>query len=184
MDGEISGELQEFLSSGTPPVYMVFGSGMTCHERDTISLLSETAKKAPTRAVIQAPNWKEYGFKSTDRVHFVSSAPHTAIFPQCSVIVHHGGAGTSQTALLAGTPSVVVSHTSEQAFWGRELEGIGVAGKQIFWRDCHSDNLSTAIKRVIESREVSQMAKQIGTEMAKENGVATAVRMINDRFMA
>ena len=104
MDGEISGELQEFLSSGTPPVYMVFGSGMTCHERDTISLLSETAKKAPTRAVIQAPNWKEYGFKSTDRVHFVSSAPHTAIFPQCSVIVHHGGAGTSQTALLAGTP--------------------------------------------------------------------------------
>ena len=34
-------------------------------------------------------------------VIFVSAAPHGELFPQCAVLVHHGGAGTTYSA--AGT---------------------------------------------------------------------------------
>lgn len=184
LDGEISRELQEFLSADTPPVYMTFGSAMADGHTETISLLREAADKASVRAIIQAPNWEKHGFQSTRRVLFVNSAPHGAVFPRCSAIIHHGGAGTSQSALRAGKPSVVIPHTSEQSFWGRELARIGVAHNPISRNKLTSDQLSTAIKHVIESKDIYHAATKIGIEMAKENGVENAVQLISEKFVA
>jgi len=33
--------------------------------------------------------------------------PHELLLPQCALVVHHGGAGTTQAALLAGEEQVV-----------------------------------------------------------------------------
>ncbi|KAJ3081153.1 hypothetical protein HK102_002547 [Quaeritorhiza haematococci] len=42
--------------------------------------------------------------------------PHTWLFPKCTCVVHHGGAGTTQTACLSGVPSVVIPHMADQPF--------------------------------------------------------------------
>lgn len=184
LEGDVSKELQGFLSDGTPPLYMTFGSAMSgSDEKETIGLLSNAAKTASMRAIIQAPSWKKNGFKSSNGIYYVSSAPHAAIFPQCRVIVHHGGAGTSQSALLAGKPSVVVAHTSEQELWGRELERIGVAPKLLLRRKLTANQLAVAIKRVTGSKDFNEKANNLGMEMAKENGVATAVKLISAKFV-
>ena len=39
---------------------------------------------------------------------FIGSAPHDKLFPLCSVVVHHGGAGTTAAGLRAGRPTVIV----------------------------------------------------------------------------
>lgn len=184
LEGNVSKELQGFLSDGTLPLYMTFGSAMSgSDEKETISLLSNAAKTASMRAVIQAPGWEKCGFKSNDAIHYVSSDPHAVIFPQCRAIVRHGGAGTSQSALFAGKPSVVVAHTSEQELWGRELERIGVAPKLLLRRKLTSNRLAAAIKRVAGSKDFNEKANNLGMEMAKENGVATAVKMISAKFI-
>jgi len=48
-------------------------------------------------------------------------------------VVHHGGAGTTQSATLAGKPSVIIAHIGEQEYWGTELRRRGIAGKTL-WR--------------------------------------------------
>ena len=184
-EGSDSEELQTFLSNGPQPVYMTFGSAVSgSDEEHTIALLADAARAACARAVIQAPHWGSLGFKSSSEIHYVSSAPHSAVFPKCGLIVHHGGAGTSHAALRAGKPSVVVAHTAEQELWGRELERIGVASKLIRRKESTAGRIAAAIKIVASSKHINEKAKELGASVAKEDGVETAVRLISERFAA
>merc|ERR1719480_268773 len=49
-----------------------------------------------------------------DNVLFVQTAPHEWLFPQCSAIVHHGGAGTTAASLRSGVPSIVTPCLMDQ----------------------------------------------------------------------
>ncbi|MEN1961438.1 glycosyltransferase [Luteimonas sp. MJ246] len=184
-EGGIPEQLQSFLASGSQPVYMTFGSMISSSdERQTIELLTSTARAGSVRAIIQAPHWSELGFESSSQIHYVSSAPHSAVFPGCKLVVHHGGAGTSQAALRAGIPSVVVAYTAEQELWGKELERIGVAWKPILRRKSTPDRIAAAINLAEQSEYIVGSAKKLGACVSKEDGVATAVRLIGDRFAA
>ena len=44
---------------------------------------------------------------STCQVLFMKTAPHGTLFPRCSVIVHHGGSGTSNASVRSGTPTII-----------------------------------------------------------------------------
>ena len=46
-----------------------------------------------------------------------ASIPHTLLLPDCSAVVHHGGAGTSAAALTAGLPHIVCPFHFDQFFW-------------------------------------------------------------------
>lgn len=184
-EGGVTDQLQAFLFNRLPPVYMTFGSAMSgSDEKQTIALLTDAARAASVRAIIQAPHWSSLGFKSSSEIHYVSSAPHSAVFPQCGLIVHHGGAGTSHAALRAGKPSVVVAHTAEQELWGRELERIGVAPKLILRKGSTAARIAAAIKLVAHSKHMDEKASELGAMVAKEDGVETAVRLISARFAA
>ena len=184
-EGSVSEELQTFLSNGPQPIYMTFGSAVSgSDEKQTIALLTDAARAACVRAIIQAPHWGGHGFKSSSEIHYVSSAPHSAVFPKCGLIVHHGGAGTSHAALRAGKPSVVVAHTAEQELWGRELERIGVASKLILRKGSTAGRIAAAIKLVARSKHIDEKARELGASVAKEDGVETAVRLISERFAA
>lgn len=183
-EGRVSPELDAFLSSGPAPVYMTFGSMASDDEKLTTALFGDAAAASGVRAVVQSPHAEELVLRSNDRVHYVAVAPHAAIFSRCALIVHHGGAGTSQAALRAGKPSLVVAHTAEQELWGRELERLGVAPKIIRRRALTAQNLAVAIRLAVGSGQLAECARELGLEVAKENGVATAVRLINTRFAA
>lgn len=184
-EGSVPDRLRSFLSAGSAPVYLTFGSMLAgSDERQTIALLADAARAASVRAVIQAPSWERLDFACDDQLHFVDAAPHSAVFPRCSAVVHHGGAGTSQAALRAGVPSVVVPHTAEQALWARELERIGVAGPPIPRRRAAPARLGAAIRQAAQSARLRDTARAVGARVAMEDGVAVAVRLIRERFAA
>jgi sterol 3beta-glucosyltransferase len=133
---------------------------------------------------VRPAGWRESGFTSSATVHYVDSAPHAEVFSHCKAIIHHGGAGTSQAALLAGKPSILVTRTSEQEFWGRELARIGVAPKPLSRKTLTADQLAGKIALIATSKIFNEAAVRVGVEMAKEDGVATAVRLINEKFTA
>jgi sterol 3beta-glucosyltransferase len=184
-EGSVPAELSAFLSAGSPPVYMTLGSMMSgSDERQTIALLADAARIASTRAIIQAPAWDRLGFECSSQIHFVDSTPHAAVFPRCSAVLHHGGAGTSHAALRAGVPSVVVAHTAEQELWGGELQRIGVACRPILRRRATAKRIAAAIQQVLQSKRMAETARTLGGRIAKEDGVAAAVRLICDRYAA
>jgi UDP:flavonoid glycosyltransferase YjiC (YdhE family) len=58
-------------------------------------------------------------------------------------VVHHGGAGTTATAARAGVPQVIVSHLTEQFYWGKRVASLGV-GPRPMTRD------SLTVRRLVD----------------------------------
>lgn len=182
-EGAVPESLRAFLSAGAPPVFLTLGSMMSGnHEAQTLAMFVDAARTAGVRAIVQAPSGVPAGYANDGPLHFVRAAPHAQVFPHCSAVLHHGGAGTSQAALRAGVPSVVVAHTTEQELWGRELQRLGVAGAPIARRRATVAGLASALRQVTQSAPMRQTAQALGVRLAHENGVATAVRLIEERF--
>jgi UDP:flavonoid glycosyltransferase YjiC (YdhE family) len=107
IDGAIPAALAAFLDAGEAPVYMTFGSWMPkdlAGQTRALQSLTQAARRAGCRAIIQSHAAGDCGFVSTRDILYIATAPHQAIFPRCRAVVHHGGAGTTQSATLAGKP--------------------------------------------------------------------------------
>jgi hypothetical protein len=52
--------------------------------------------------------------------------PLRHVFARCSVVVHHGGAGTVQEALRAGVPQVICPFAFDQHHWAERLAWLGL----------------------------------------------------------
>ncbi|MBB3221380.1 glycosyltransferase [Pseudoduganella umbonata] len=185
VEGTVAPELGDFLAAGEAPVYMTLGSWMPADidwQRQTLQLLTDAARQAGCRAIIQSADAAACRFTSSDRFLYVPAAPHQGIFPHCCAVLHHGGAGTTQSATLAGKPSVVVPHISEQEHWGRELQRLGVAGKPVHRRKATAEALARLIRQVRDTPAMTRAAVAAGAAMRRENGVATAVELVDRVF--
>ena len=170
-------EVDAFLNSGPPPVFMGFGSLMPAsglHLSDTVAIFEEAAVRANCRAIIQA----ELDRPSTDRLLFVKRAPHKIVFPRCAAVVHHAGAGTTHTTLRAGTPSVPVPHVSDQFLWSKELLRLGVAPKALRRTKWSAAALADRIRETAGNPKMKQAAVEISRRMQGDNGPETAADLI------
>lgn len=63
------------------------------------------------------------------QVIFVDGAAHGQLFPRCSVIVHHGGAGTTYASAMSGVPCVIVPIFLDQYLHSNLVNKKGVGRK-------------------------------------------------------
>ena len=184
-EGSISVQLEHFLDEADPPIYMNFGSmipPILQIQKETIQLFEDASKLSNCRAIIQMPLWGECQVKSSKIIHYVTSSPHHLIFPRCKAVVHHGGAGTTQTTMLAGIPSIPIAHTKEQEFWGLELKRLDIAPNLLIRRKVTPIKLAERISTVVNSPTMQENAQKIAQLMKIENGVSKAVELINRKF--
>jgi UDP:flavonoid glycosyltransferase YjiC (YdhE family) len=107
----------------------------------------------------------------------IDGAPHGHLFPRLSVVVHHGGAGTTAAALRVGVPQVVVPHIADQPYWGRRVHELGAGAAPIPRKDLSVERLVTAIAD--DSRpEVARATSLLGQEIRGEDGVGVAAAVI------
>jgi len=170
--------LVEFLDAGPAPVYVGFGSMVTPDAHKVAQVAIDAARKAGKRVVLAA-GWA--GMRSADvsaNVFQIDAAPHQWLFPQMAAVVHHGGAGTTAAALRAGVPNVIVPHFGDQQFWGWRIRTLGLGADTILRHKLNADNLSRAILDVTEDEALRQRVQHIGRLISEENGVASAVELI------
>ena len=170
-------EVDAFLRAGPSPVFMGFGSLMPIsgsHLTDTVGVFEAAAARAKCRAIIQS----EIERPSTANTLFIKRAPHNIVFPRCAAIVHHAGAGTTHTALRAGTPSVPVPHVSDQFLWSRELQRLGVAPTPLRRTKLAAAPLASRISEVLEAPQMRAAARSMSARMQRDNGPGTAADLI------
>jgi sterol 3beta-glucosyltransferase len=177
-------DLQQFLDAGPAPVYMTLGSMFSLDPSPEVvtETLLQSALLAGCRAIIQAPWDKIQNIVDDPRIYKIRKAPHQYLFPACSAVVHHGGAGTTHSATLHGCPSVVIEHFGDQTFFANELERLGVAPPVLHRRNLTAGKLASAIRAVLDSADMKRRAEGLGAMMQKENGVQKAVELIEKRF--
>jgi hypothetical protein len=168
-----SPELARFLESGDPPIYIGFGSIKFDKSAEITQLILSAIKRCGVRAII-SHGWAKLGSdirpdEIPETVLFIDDTPHPWLFPQCSAVIHHGGAGTTACGLEMGRPTVVVPFFGDQWFWGDMVARRGAGPKPIPFKQLTLDRLSEAIEFALrpECREVSQ---EIADSMKRENG--------------
>lgn len=170
--------MEAFLKAGVPPVYITFGSLTPFDNAALDKLVTEAVELAGCRAIFQSGA----DAQGSANLFRCSKAPHGLLFPQCAAIVHHGGAGTTHSALRAGKPSIVVEHAFDQIFWGKELQKSGVAGEVLHRNTLTAQKLAQAIKQTLASEPMQKKAAEQGRAMQNESGVLNAVKLIEERF--
>lgn len=113
-----------------------------------------------------------------ENVIFVETAPHEWLFPQCSVIVHHGGSGTTAAALRSGRPSIVTPCMFDQI---ENAELVKATGAGIALESLHvvsAKSIAAAIKQSVGVGGLVQRAASLGEYLRAENGVDNAVQEI------
>ena len=172
-------DLKLFLNNGEPPIYMTFGSCMQFDIKASTELLIKAARISGKRVIIQS-NWDSFSKPDDLNIYCVGSVPHSELFKHCSLVVHHGGAGTTQAALLAGKPSVVVAHGFDQVYWANLLHDNGLGGKPLSRSNLSAAELAQTIKSVLANDATKRNAERIGTNMKDENGISRAIELIQN----
>ncbi|HEY1921074.1 MAG TPA: glycosyltransferase [Streptosporangiaceae bacterium] len=117
-------ELEAFLTAGEPPVY--FGFGSMRMPAELAEVIVAAARAAGRRAVIGAgwsglaPPRGENGCLGIGEVN------QQALFGRVAAVVHHGGAGTTTAAALAGVPQVVIPQAYDQPYWAQRVTELGI----------------------------------------------------------
>jgi sterol 3beta-glucosyltransferase len=96
-----------------------------------------------------------------------------------AAVVHHGGAGTTGAGLRAGVPSIIVPVSNDQPFWGRRVKALGAGPAPIPRKRLTADRLAHAIGVAVTDEAIRKRAAELGETIRAEDGVANAVRIIN-----
>lgn len=173
--------LDRFLADGEAPWLMGFGSMLSMPGEETnqcVRTMIEAVDRAGARALVQAP-WSELpAMPESPRVFRLGRAPHAEILPHCRGMVHHGGAGTTQAACLAGRPSVIVPFLGDQPFWAGRLRALGIAPAPVPRRSLDARRLAEAMQALDADAGARSKAEAIGAKMRAEDGVRVAAEQL------
>lgn len=171
-DPRLNEELDVFCEGERVPI-LTFGS-----------VTFDEARKVMTRFMRHWPEGKKIIIQSgwagltIERPHAsmrrVDRVSHDQLFKYASMVIHHGGAGTTASVLHAGIPNIVIPHIGDQWFFASEVKrlGVGLEVKRKKW----PEDLPKAVRSVEKSKKMQARARQISEQLAQEDGPATAVR--------
>ena len=170
--------LVSFLRASGPVVFVGFGSQVV-PPAFLREVLVRGILQAGARAVVVGAGWSEWGaIAGNDRVHLVQYVPYRWLFPRVSAVIHHCGAGTAAEALRAGVRSVLVPFTGEQRFWAERICDVGITPPPLDPRRLTADRLAYVLRQALRSTTWAARAKCLGQQVRAEDGVGTAVRLI------
>ena len=169
--------LTKFLEAGEPPVYIGFGSIVVDDPDKFTSLILKAVKKAGVRALV-SKGWGGLGDEDNtpENIFMLENTPHDWLFPRVSVVVHHGGAGTTAIGLKCGKPTMIVPFFGDQPFWGAMVAKAGAgAHEAIPYKRLTVDALAEGIKQCL-SPEAKKAAERLAEDIAEEgDGAKNAV---------
>ncbi len=173
----LPGDLERFLAAGAPPVYLGFGS-MQAYE-ETGRKLIEAARALGLRSIL-SQGWAELAAGDmSDDCLVIGDVNHARLFPRLAAIVHHGGAGTTQTAARAGKPQVVIPHNYDQFYWAYRVQQLGVGASGPTRDELTVDGLVEALRQCLQP-EMAQRAQALAGRMELHGARLTAERLVSE----
>jgi UDP:flavonoid glycosyltransferase YjiC (YdhE family) len=170
-------DLERFLATGPPPVFIGFGSMPVEDPAGMTDLVVEAVRMSGQRALLHA-GWAGLGGRLPAEILPITYAPYGWLFLRMAMMVHHGGSGTSGFGFRSGVPSLVVPFGFDQFYWGKRVAALGVGPQPIPYPKLTAEGLATAILEGVSDKEMSRKAAALGRKVSAEKGVEQAVAII------
>jgi vancomycin aglycone glucosyltransferase len=164
-DGALPEKLELFLADGPPPVYVGFGSMTDPQPARSTAMILKAVQQAGVRAVV-SEGWAGLGgVPLPSDVFVVGPVDHAALFRRVSLVIHHGGAGTTTTAARAGKPQVLVPHVLDQFHWANRMHRLGVAPAGLPRRKLTAEMLTDGIRAATCNEWLVDRALELGEKL-------------------
>mmetsp|Transcript_43641 Transcript_43641/g.88022 ORF Transcript_43641/g.88022 Transcript_43641/m.88022 type:complete len:556 (+) Transcript_43641:59-1726(+) len=211
-EGGALAELRSFLDSGPPPVAIGWGSTIAKRAPAPVMLRLALAglQAAGMRGVIlggwarvdevgravaagddealaalDVENPQELATFAAGEVCFVPSAPYAWLLPRCCCIVHHGGVGTTHSALRAGLPSVVTpvkgDHFPTAEAIRRQSAGFGF---DVPLHKVTKEQLASAISQALEAtRHCDELRRRLEENKGEKRAAAFINKFLREQVL-
>ena len=106
-------------------------------------------------------------------------APYDHVLPRCKIMIHHGGMGTTHSAIIHGVPQIVVPHAADQRIQARRVSEAKI-GLNLTAHDVRQGQLWEGVNAIMEAEWVQTNARQFADSMASLGGIERAAELVAD----
>ena len=173
-----SEEVRRFLEKGEAPIVFTLGTGVVWVPGNFFEVAAHACARMGRRGLLltgreitSLPPDLPPGIKCFQR------APLSLIAPRASVMVHHGGIGTTAQVMRAGCPSVVVPFAHDQFDNALRVARLGL-GEVLPRRKMSSANLIAALEKMLNHEPTRARCQTMKQKLDAEDGAAEAAHLL------
>jgi len=170
--GQIPEDVQEFLQTDKPKVYVA----LTSSTRENIELVYNTLASMDVRAIL-CSMVHTGEFDQAENIMIKDYLPSHLVMPMCDLCIIHGGQGSTQSAIASGTPLIGFPLQPEQNFNIMQVERHG-AGLCMSLRNLKKGRLRPEIERVLNDKNYKTNMKRLQAFQETRDGPLEAARHI------
>jgi len=171
-------DLAAFVEAGPPPIAVGFSSQVGRNAAAVTRTVVDAVTRAEARAVLVSGFGGLKGVAFPPHVFPVRTVPYDWLLPRVRAMVHHGGAGSTATALRVDLPNLAVPFGYDQALWGARVHALGAGPAPIPVEHLTGAALADAIRRMTTDARMRERAAAVGAKIRAEDGTGAAVRTI------
>ncbi|HTP02930.1 MAG TPA: glycosyltransferase [Anaerolineales bacterium] len=170
-------EVEQFLAAGSPPVFLGFGSMRASDQ--TPRILVESVRAVGLRSIL-SQGWARLApVDMGNDCLSIGELDHARLFPRVAAVVHHGGAGTTHTAVRAGRPQVIVPHNYDQFYWRNRVSELGVGTPGPLRDELTTEALVVALRQCLKP-ETARRAQELAGRMELNGARIAAERLARE----
>ncbi len=158
-------EVAAWMTAGTPPIYFGFGSMPVESPAEAVAMITDVCAQLGERALISSGAWDLAGTVEADHVKLVGAVNHSAVFPRCRMVVHHGGSGTTAAGMRAGVPALLLWIGADQPLFANQVKKLKIGLSERFSR-MNRQSLLAALQQ-LSAPEFETRAKEIASQVTK-----------------
>ena len=170
-------ELERFLADGPLPIVFTLGTSAVWVAHDFFPESIEAAQRLGKRAVLLIGDERNRLTTLPENMIAVNYAPYQSLLPRASVVVHHGGVGTTSQGLLAGVPTLIVPFAFDQSDNAEHARRVGTS-RTLYRKSYRASRVEKELRELLERPEYRQRAIEVSRQLKKENGPRRAAELI------
>jgi len=182
--GTLPSELQHFINRHKKVVMLTLGSMVgtdpteisRCLYQALDELAIPTLVNTADGGLVELPEYRE-----NQCFYFARELPYEQIMPQLYAVIHHGGAGTTHSALKHGCASMIIPHIIDQYAWNNLIDKHGAGPKGLAIKKLKPSLLKPLLNDLYQYKAYKRRAEELAQAMAKENFQYALYRFLVDR---
>lgn len=181
LKGPTTDHISDFMNSGPPPLVFTLGSTGVFTAGDFYIQAWQAAQSMGQRALLMVgpDDSVQLPKNPGPDCKIVKYAPHVGVFPQSSVVIHHGGVNTTGQALRSGRPQLVVPLAHDQFDNAARIQRSG-CGLSLPMSRFEAKQAVTLLRRLLEEPEFALKATSAAGQVLSEPGAVGAAKVIHD----
>ena len=156
-------------SENTGPIVITTGS-IVCGQDKLYATAVKACQHLGRAAILVTPHRDQIPRDLPSGIRHVEFAPYHEVFKDASLVLHHGGIGTTSFALAAGVPQIVMPIRGDQFDNGNRLQRLGV-GAMLSPTNTAAGKLAAVINTLTTSRRVRERCQACQARIDLDEGL-------------